>query len=253
MTTITYRRFNSYEELSKSIEIPSVQRNLIPKNVESIRKYIQECRSSRREPILGTIDLVTVRGDGKLYLVDGQHRMTAIQQEYIENKAIIPIHTMVYFVETYQEIPKVYQVRNAGIPVPEYYLSLSSAMNVKKKLIGEIEEYLATVPTFKRKSSARPYVSIENFMESFVNSKIFSICGTIQDFIRILGLINQDCYNRLMYMDAKEKKKLGISDKMMSVWENTGVYVGYNLNFPYFTNENIDLSKYGVDGALHRL
>jgi hypothetical protein len=236
-TNVVYQRFSSISEIPKEVFIPNIQRNIIKEHVESMRKHIQEYTKLGKEPIFGTLDFVLY--DGAYYLVDGQHRYTAIQKEYFEHDIVVPLHVLVYEVINECQIEEIFKVRNKGIPVPKFMLSIKES---KKDVLKEIVTYLETLcPTiFKHKGgSVRPKININTFIEHFRVAPFFKNIVTLEDFIRIFTLVNQECFERLCAMDDKQKRKHGITENMIEIWSQNKIYIGYNKDFTFFNDLEI--------------
>lgn len=238
-----YKRYSSYNELHSIIEIPDIQRNVIPKQVHNMELYIQECITKSMEPVFGTIDLVSIKGDQKLHLVDGQHRFLAIKNVYLNSKVIIPIHTMIYNVETYEDLENIFRLRNLGVPIPEYYINLKQKADTKLSLVKEITSYLEDIPIFSYKRNTRPYINLPIFMEGLINSKLFSIINNMDDFIKVLYQLNLNAYNVICSLDEKGKRRLGITQNMINVWSEHKMYVPYDSNMVYF-GKDFDIAPF---------
>lgn len=238
--SITYKKFSSYLELKSNVEIPKIQRNLSLTRVDLMRQHIREYASKGKEPIFGTLDLVSIEGINKLYVCDGQHRLIALQQEFEFNKFLIPIHCLIYNVSTYEEMEQIFITRNSGVAVPEYYLDIKNKLENKTELVKDIEQYLSNIPTFSHSNTRRPMINITNFINTLTKSKIFGLLSSISDFHKILEYINMESANIVENMSEIQLKRYGISQRMLEVWRANAVYVGYDLNFTYFSEtENI--------------
>src|SRR5881398_3099636 len=92
MTSI--KTFNSYQEIEGKYSIPSIQRDLISTHVSRLREHIREEISNGEDPIFGTISIADY--NGKYYIIDGQHRLKAIEEEYKINNTIVPFNAVIY-------------------------------------------------------------------------------------------------------------------------------------------------------------
>jgi hypothetical protein len=234
MTIFSYRKFNSIVDIPLDIFIPNVQRNIIKEHVESMRKHIREYVISGREPVFGALDFVLY--NGAYYLVDGQHRYTAIQKELLDNDTVVPIHAMIYEVYSEDMIEEIFKIRNKGIPVPKFMLSIKES---KKDVLKEAATYLETLcpAIFKHKGGLlRPKINIETFLEHFRVAPFFKSVITLNDFIHVFNLVNQECFGRLCAMDDKEKRKHGITEHMIELWSTYKIYIGYNKDFDFLND-----------------
>lgn len=241
---VSYKRYNNFADLYTSIEIPKIQRDKIETQVNSIKDYIIKCIDEyKREPVLGSIDLCSINSNPKMFVIDGQHRLFAIEALFKMN-IIIPIHCMIYQVHSYEEMEEIFRIRNAGIPVPDYLLKdAKNNIDIKRDLLREIMKVLEgdIFKTFRYTNTNRPYVNIHNFIDALLKSRIYTIINSVKDFMDCMRLINVECQVHILSLDVKGKRRLGISDNMLKVWNQTGEYFGYDLNFPYLSPEyNID-------------
>jgi len=237
--TVIHKRFNSCLELSLNLFIPSIQRDVIPSHVEDMRVHIRDSVKAKKEPIFGAIDLVHL--DNKYYLVDGQHRYNAIQKEYLENETIVPIHAMIYPASNEEELEEVFQVRNKGIPVPSFVLSLKET---KKELLKKISKFLEKEypEVFKYDKFVRPYINTNTFIEYFRTTRVYSLIETFEDFQKVFNMMNQECYTKICTMSEKAKRKYSISDRMLLFWTQNKIYIGYSKDFDFFGE--LDLGGY---------
>ena len=228
---IQYKRYSSYTELPEKIFIPNIQRNIIKEHVESMRKHIRDYIKEEKEPIFGTIDLALF--EDKYYIVDGQHRYCAIQREYIENGINVPIHCMIYNVNEEKSIDEVFKVRNKGIPVPKFVLSVKET---KKDLLKEIATYLETLcpSIFRHKGGlTRPKININVFLEHYRGTEEYKSIETLDQFKVAFEKLNAQCLEVLCLMDDKQKRKHGITEKMIALWSQYKIYVGYSRDFDF--------------------
>lgn len=237
MTIFSYKKFDSITDIPLDVFIPNIQRNIIKEHVESMRKHIREYVILGREPVFGALDFVLY--NGAYYLVDGQHRYTAIQKELLDNDTIIPIHAMIYEVHSEDMIEEIFKIRNRGIPVPKFMLSIKES---KKDVLKEAATYLENLcpDIFKHKGGLlRPKINIEIFLEHFRVAPFFKSVITLNDFIHVFNLVNQECFSRLCSMDDKEKRKHGITEHMIELWSGYKIYIGYNKDFNFFNDLKI--------------
>ena len=233
--TIIYKKFNSCLELESNLYIPSIQRDIIPSHVQDMRNHIQEYAKLGKEPIFSSVDIVVL--DSKYYIVDGQHRISAIRKEYEENKLLVPIHSLLYIVENEEELEKIFRIKNSNIPIPEFILCVKEH---KKELLKSISSFLVkTYPEiFKTDKHTRPYINLNVFIEHFRQSKIFVYIETLEQFKDVFQMMNQQCYTKISTMIEKSKKKYGISERMLKFWTESSVYIGYSKDFDFLEELN---------------
>lgn len=227
---IFYKKFDSFADIEKlNCIVPDIQRDIIPEHVEEIRSYIQRMHEKGKEPILSTLDIA--KWGTKYFLCDGQHRFVALQQ-FFRQGFKIPIHCMIYEVNSQEEIADIFLTKNQNCPLPSY---LTQEQSSKQSSLGlkELQAYLVSRYTvvFKHSKTSRPYIYINDFMDQFaelIKEK------EISSFVSYFEELNQACYLRLKDLNRRpeEKRKLGISDRMMNFWDEHGIYVGYKTTGP---------------------
>ena len=234
----TYKRFSSYVELESCIEVPDIQRSLMQKQLNNMELYIQECVNKSIEPVFGTIDLVQIKGNPKLQVVDGQHRFFAIKNMATKG-VIVPIHSMIYEVDNYEGLEDIFRVRNLGVPIPDYYINLKKNSDAKIGLIQKISAYLESNygGIFSYRRNTRPYMNLNIFMELLIKSKVYTIINTEDDFVKVLHQINLKAYEYLIGLDEKGKRRLGITQNMINVWSENQMYIPYDSNFTFLSKE----------------
>jgi hypothetical protein len=137
-----------------------------------------------------------------------------------------------------QEIEEIFLAKNQNCPLPSYLMN--SEMKAKgfdgpkglelrsqTESLKHLQKYLLTrykevfrIPGGGKRIS-RPYININNFMDGI--SELRSGPFGSKEFEDL----NQKCYLLLRDMSEKEKKRLGISERMMQFWDEHGVYVGF--------------------------
>lgn len=235
-----YKKCNSILEIKEQIYIPSVQRNIIRQHVVEIKEYINKSLSEGKEPILGAIDLAYY--DYKYYLIDGQHRFVALSEVTMERNLPIPFHCLIYLVTSQEELEEVFLIRNKNVPLADFLKSLNEE---KSSLLKVIVSFLETnyKEIFRYDKKVRPYIEINTFIEHFRSSRLYSIIENISQFVDVFNMLNQECYTKVMTMTEKERKKYGVSDSMISVWSNNGVYIGFDKNYEFFS-EKFDVTPF---------
>jgi len=235
-----YKKCSSILEIKDQIYIPSVQRSLIRQHVVEIKEYINKSISEGKEPILGALDLAYY--DYKYYLIDGQHRFTALSEVTIQKNVPIPFHCIIYVVTSQEELEQVFLIRNKNVPLADFLKVLNEE---KKYLLRTIVTFLESnyKEVFRHDKTMRPYININNFIESFRSSKLYSIISNIEEFVDIFNMLNQDCYSKLATMTEKDRKKYAISDAMISFWSTHGIYIGFDKNYEIFSDK-FDITSY---------
>jgi len=226
MTTL--KIYGSYEEIKNKIYIPKAQREPIPEHVKTLRSHINMRFIENKEPIFGALDFAEL--DDILYVVDGQHRLKAIEEEFKQNNRKVKIYAIVYKVTRMQEIKDMFIIRNKGIPIPEFLVTETS--EVKTDLLKEIYSEILGKPGFDLNKKNRPYVNIPNFIDCLSKSDMLGIIITVDDFKIILKKINEDCIQNSL--NKKYLSKYSISEPMLKKFREWGNYIGIDKNFPFF-------------------
>ncbi len=231
--------YESYEEIKNKIHTPSIQRDLILEHVKTLRSHINIRSLENKEPIFGALDFAEL--NNILYVVDGQHRLKALEEEFIQNNRKVKIYAIVYKVNTLQEIKEIFIIRNKGIPIPEFLVTETS--DVKIDLLKEIYNEVLSKPGFDLKKKIRPHVNIDNFIDSLSKSDMLGILTSLNDFKIVLAKINEDC--RQNSDNKKYLSKHGVSESMLKKFKEWGNYVGIDKNLPYF-DKNFSLTSYEI-------
>lgn len=221
------KAFKSYEEIDGQIDIPDIQRSIMDDHVTSMATHIMMNRST---PFFGAIDLVNL--NGKLYVIDGQHRLSAIERVYRVRGIVVEFFAVIYHVNNHDDMVEIFKMRNKNIPVPQYIMDVNDN---KLGLLKDIQNIIIGVNLFDNKHINRPYININNFMESLRKSKLISIINSRDDFISIFHTINEDL--RVQYTDLSKRKKLNISETMYTTARENGIFFGLDKNTPWFSFE----------------
>ena len=231
------RKFQSYAELSHRINIPSMQRSLIEKHVRDMENHIFDRASRHLSPIFGAIDLADLNGN--YYVIDGQHRLAAIESQYSKFNKVIPIIAVIYHVQSKEEMIEIFTTRNKGIPVPDF---ITNPSDDKTLVLKKIQAYIETLPGFDYRQKKRPYVNITEFMTNLRGSKMLSLIENEQQFRDIFVWINDSNYTRCM--NPNMRKSYGISEHMVKLCTSWNIWIGVDKNMPWFDdNYNLDFVK----------
>lgn len=224
-----------YEDIKDKIEIPSIQRDLNIDRVEDIRNYLRECRRKKQAPLMGTVDICLY--GGKFFVIDGQHRLKALEFDYKESKVPIPFPIIIYDVRTSEEMGDIFRLRNKSVKVPDFILE---AEDGQISLLKECRQYLLSLPLFVDKSRCnRPSIPVDRFMDAFVESSQWDTVSCIEDFRAAITRVNNRLY-RLYEKSSEERKMEKISDTM---WETVNskkggkICLGLPRDFDYLNKK----------------
>lgn len=224
------KRFNSYGVFPRKINVPSFQRDLNRSHVKDLREHIRYRHNQRKEPIFGALDIAKYNNES--YIIDGNHRLNALKEEYEENGIIVPFNCVIYTAETKEDLLEIFQSRNKGLPVPDFILN-PEAKN--RNLLNEIQNYVSKMPLFGS-SSRRPYINLTSFMNGFAESKLSGLVSSLDDFKKILVLMNQFACD-----DSRNPKICDLAPSTIQKCRDNKNYLGiYKYGIPCF-NDNFDL------------
>lgn len=230
------KTFNSYEEIQEKIYIPSFQRDLNEEIVNNIKDYISECYNNNISICIGVIDLCKLNSN--LYLIDGQHRFSAIKKFYEETGNDIRFHCIIYTVKSFEEMTEIFKLRNYSLPVPDFIINPPKD---KGPLLREIQTYLFNLGSiFKIKSKRdkinRPYIDLHKFMEYITDSVILTKSENIEEFKKYFWQINKIIKKKQKSQTWIEKNK--ITEHMLEIIKEKSqedlIYIGLYKNYQEF-------------------
>lgn len=210
----------SIEFLKNRVIIPKFQRSEDRTRVENIKIYISKKRLENKAPCLGTIDLCYFNED--YYVIDGQHRIKALIEDFEESNSSVPFAVIIYNVKTVEEMKEIFQTRNLGFPVPDYILN---AKDDRISLIKECEAELSKMPLFQNcRNCNRPSVKIPVFMEYLTQSKFWPNIKNIWQFIDIVNKLNKQIQE--FYTPTSTWSRNKITDPMWQKARKNNIYIG---------------------------
>lgn len=230
------RKFNSYTELNGRVSIPSIQRSIMPEHLEAMVQYICQQHSRGMAAVFGAIDLVEL--DGLYFVIDGQHRLAALERCFKSYNCQTPFFCVIYHVKTKEQMAEIFMIRNKGIPVPEFILNLQGP---KHQVLKDIQDAIHKVPLFDSRLNRRPHINIKAFMDQFAKSRMLDLIETPQDFLIIFGKINND--NQLKYSTPSMRNRYQVSDRMHQICNEQKMWIGLDKNMPWF-DDGYDLRPF---------
>ena len=232
------RRYLSYNDIEGRVDVPSIQRSLDQGRVVKIRNHIERQFSNNKEPIFGAIDLCQL--DGRYYVIDGQHRLRALEEDYRATSRRIPFNCVIYHIQSQEEMKDIFVVRNEGVPVPDWVINPPRRI----QLLREIENWVKIIPCFKNTANTkRPYININDFMNRLSRSKLFGLVNTLPEFQQIFKKINETNY--LICNDFVASGRKNISDAMKRKCVEMGTWIGVDLNMPWF-DDTYEMSEFNM-------
>ena len=146
------------------ILIPDEQRIIVPETINEIEEYQETFfKQHKHFNFLGTLNINFCKEKNKYYLMDGQHRFTAItrlhNKKYHDEKVKIELIT----VPTFNDVLENYKVINKNTPLPEWSPNIDE--NIPKQAFSSIQNQFPTI--FKKsKHPKRPFINQNDFQEA---------------------------------------------------------------------------------------
>lgn len=248
------KRYGSFNELPYTIYRPSIQRAIMEDSVVEMRQHIREMHDIGRTPIFGVIDVCILNDTA--YVVDGQHRLKALEEEWKATRTAIPFYVMEYIIENKLQLEFIFVTRNKGIAVPSYILS-DEIEGKKRELLKEIQSRISRRPLFvstSGRSAYRPRVCIGEFMEQLTRSRLFAeIWSKYSDctveqladyFDEILNQANLELARLATTPDWVARQK--VTTHMISVCTEHRSFFGLTMDRLYFEEFFIPRTEVGL-------
>jgi len=206
--------------------IPQIQRNLNKNIVNDILQYIINQFSKNEELIFMPLAVCEIYGVyGKtLYLIDGQHRFSAMQEYYKRYNKIIEFDIKIFPVKNLEEVKQIFILLNKSVQVSEIYLEQNSNIDLYK----EIEKLLSGIGGFNDKKR-RPDINLTQFINKLKDSSLMKTIHSINDFGNRMNEENIRLQNLLQ--NPSFIKRNDITDNMIKKWNEWGNFLGADKNF----------------------
>jgi len=146
------------------IQIPDEQRIVLPETVNQIEEY-QETHFKKHKHFnfLGTLNINFCQEQNSYYLMDGQHRYSAIKRlhrkQYHNEKVKIELIT----VPTFTDVLHNYKLINKNTPLPEWSPNIDE--NIPKQVFASLMNEYPDIWK-KSKKPKRPYINYNDFQEA---------------------------------------------------------------------------------------
>ena len=238
-TTMHYKHYRSWSEFKESAKviIPPCQRNLDSDRIKGLKDHIYKNQRNRLDPYFRALDICIL--DGKLYLVDGQHRLEAIKKCFIEHKDIDVAFSIKYYdCRSYAQLCDVFKTLNQNVAVPNYLLFESHS---DSKLYKDISAWILQDYKLFKDSSVRivrPFLSIDVFFEAIGLSSGNLGITSVEEFK--VRFNNWNDYLRKKYADFKNKKDFTITDAMMTKCKKDKNYFGLDKNYSWLSEVGLN-------------
>lgn len=226
------KTYTSYMDLPKLV-IPPFQRSLNKADSRKMALHIKEQRDNNSYPFFGCIDVVIY--DGVNYIIDGQHRVDALKRDYEKYKKETFFTVMYHTVKRYKKMVRIFEIRNLGVPIPNYIFSCST--DEERSILVSIHRYYLDKDGFCSDSTKRPLINITIFMDKIVEEDIISRenITSLEDFKEFLKSKNK--LIKKLCQDENFCKRKGITDSMLNKCEINSLYIGVLKNMEWLNFE----------------
>lgn len=215
------KSYKCYAEIFEYVSPASLQRDINENSVLEMREHIKEMYQLGLEPIFGVIDIVAF--NNIYYVTDGQHRLKAIRDEWNENNIPISFYVIFYYVDTWEELEKIFIIRNKNVAIPSYILDRGDP---KRNLLRSIENIInkGNFALIFNSKTIRPYINLTSFMNSLKDSNLIESINDANKFMETLNRENELVKNLSKNKDWVRVNK--ISDNMLNICRGTDIYLG---------------------------
>ncbi len=199
----------------KNIIKPNIQRVIDHSKVEDIIQFQLEYHKQHNHfnfSAAGAINIHIL--DNIYYLVDGQHRLEALQKLYQDYSHIISFYVLWVEVDTWENLENNYNMINKNTPLPDF----SCFQNINKCIPEETASFFQTkyLDVWSRNSRARrPHVFFNYFQEALAFICERAEIKSIKELQKLVEDYNKVCkdwsitsfknINDSVYKTAKEK------------------------------------------------
>ena len=221
----TIIKINFYELSKYNITIPNIQRILDIDKINNIVNYqIDFLKNNSIFNILGLININYNKEDKTYYLIDGQHRYSALEKLFNLGHNPYFFIELVY-VNNFNELKNNYNLINKNTPLPEL------PENINKTLIETSAMYFKNKYTelwSKTSRSNRPHIYFDYFLEAIAVlynelTNVNIIINNSQDLNSIIESYN----NKLGNWSRKNfPESSSITDNMYNKCEKWNFYLG---------------------------
>lgn len=213
------------------IKTPGFQRKIIDSVVRNIYAHIASRVDQNKDLFFGVIDIAEIRTSLGMsyYIVDGQHRLTALRCYNEDMRCDIPIDVKIYPCNSQEEMKELFEIRNRNVMQTEYVIS----GDVKKDLLGEIQNTLSNEfsKVFSNTRTTRPCIHLPTFMDRMKDSAWFSDVFTIDEFWeKIQG---ENAKLEILLDNEIYCKRNGIKPHWKQLWIESNVYLCVDRNFQW--------------------
>ena len=209
------------EILEQNIEIPLIQRIKNEKKVEEIIKYHLDFHKNKHKwNILGVINIHYCTETNSYYLIDGQHRFSALKKLYNNYGHNIKVRLEVVKVPNYIDLQENYKLINKNTPLPD--LPDNIDVNILEKVVSYFSRQYDEMISSKLRAN-RPHIGFNRFQEA---TSVLIEYLNINESNKIIAVIED--HNKTLSGWDKDKfpDYRNISDNMWSKCHNNKFYLG---------------------------
>lgn len=224
----------SFESFTLRYEHPYFQRPIDYSQIPLIQSHIEQYLSKENPPHLGIICFGYLHG--VWYIIDGQHRMLAIENNYrkfinhynpiLREYAYMPFDYKIYIAESMEELRQIFLNCNMNTPMAHWVLE-NKYVELTRKITVQCQKMeVFKYPDNNSKTCyvQRPKIEINLFIEELQKSKLIKHIQSEQHFWSVFNYLNTYYYNQLQ--QPKFYKKYVASDNMIQSCDALGYYIG---------------------------
>lgn len=222
--------FRSFKDIEHYV-IPSFQRRLDHNVSREIYYHIRDQRYDNKYPYLGCIDVV--KFENNFYIIDGQHRFHAYKLDYeLSENSQTFITVILYTVNSYKEMIKIFELRNMGVNVPKYILNCYN--DQERELMTSIERWIEGIDGFQNRAARRPNVDITEFMNEILKYDILyeKHISTLKEFRDFFESQNSRIADSCKSSNFLRVNK--ITDTMLKKAESFNLYISLPQKILWF-------------------
>ncbi|HEY9702806.1 MAG TPA: hypothetical protein V6C58_10185 [Allocoleopsis sp.] len=196
-------------------------RRVCPEKVENIKNFIKDNEIYCLEQVISIWST-----QGKYFIYDGIHRLTALETIDRPMTFLISIN----YTKNEEDILCDFRAINSAEPVPEFMIKESCVLD-SNKIVNSICEKLSSkykkyVISFQKKTRA-PFITRQNLMEKlddlFTYSDCYNIIKNMDKMVNCLILVNEKLRTDKSFLDHIERK---YTDNSVKIILNSGFYLG---------------------------
>ncbi len=198
---------------------PDIQRIINKHKVEELvncqLKYVKERGHFNISPS-GPINIHIL--NGKKFLIDGQHRISAMERLYRDHSHDITFFVMYVTVDSISELELNYKVINMNTPLPDFTIFKNLDKKIPELVSSKFQDLYPTIWS-KNSRARRPHLYFNFFQESlaFIVNEL-----SIKDYNYLYKIIID--YNNIL--SDWEPSSFRVSDNVYKSAKEKGIYFG---------------------------